>query len=120
MTTHLVEESAVVMSSDKMSNDYSFSRKISCIHQKCQVTKLSNDYSFSGRFSCSHQKCQMTKCQMTIHLVGKSAVVMSSVIMSNNYPFMGWPRLVGSLKLQVSSAEYCDFCRALWQKRLII
>jgi len=30
---------------------------------------------------------------------------------------MGWPRLVGSLKLQVSFAEYILFCRALLQKR---
>ena len=30
---------------------------------------------------------------------------------------MGWLRLVGSFKLQVSFAEYCLFHRALWQKR---
>jgi len=33
---------------------------------------------------------------------------------------MGWPRLVGSLKLQVSFAEYSLFYRALLQKRPII
>ena len=33
---------------------------------------------------------------------------------------MGWLRLVGSLKLQVSFAEYCLFYRALLQKRPII
>ena len=33
---------------------------------------------------------------------------------------MGWLRFVGSLKLQVSFAEYSLFCRALLQKRLII
>jgi len=33
---------------------------------------------------------------------------------------MGWLRLVGSLKLQVSFAEYRLFCRALLQKRPII
>jgi len=33
---------------------------------------------------------------------------------------MGWLRLVGSLKLQVSLAEYRLFCRALLQKRPII
>jgi len=33
---------------------------------------------------------------------------------------MGWLRLVGSLKLQVSSAEYRLFYRALLQKRPII
>ena len=33
---------------------------------------------------------------------------------------MGWLRLVGSLKLQVSSAEYSLFYRALLQKRRII
>jgi len=33
---------------------------------------------------------------------------------------MGWLRLVGSLKLQVSSAEYRLFYRALLQKRRII
>ena len=32
---------------------------------------------------------------------------------------MGWLRLVGSLKLQVSFAEYCLFYRALLQKRPI-
>jgi len=33
---------------------------------------------------------------------------------------MGWLRLVGSLKWQVSFAEYCLFYRALLQKRPII
>jgi len=33
---------------------------------------------------------------------------------------MGWLRLVGSLKLKVSSTEYSLFCRALLQKRPII
>jgi len=33
---------------------------------------------------------------------------------------MGWLRLVGSLKLYVSSAEYRLFCRALLQKRPVI
>jgi len=33
---------------------------------------------------------------------------------------MGWLRLVGSLKLQVSSAEYRPFYRALLQNRPII
>ena len=33
---------------------------------------------------------------------------------------MGWLRLVGSLKLSVSSTEYSLFCRALLQKRPII
>jgi len=33
---------------------------------------------------------------------------------------MGWLRWVGSLKLKVSFAEYCLFCRALLQKRPII
>jgi len=33
---------------------------------------------------------------------------------------MGWLQLVGSIKLQVSSAEYRLFCRALLQKRPII
>jgi len=33
---------------------------------------------------------------------------------------MGWLRLVGALKWQVSFAEYCLFCRALLQKRPII
>jgi len=37
MTAHLVGKSVVEMLNDKMSNDYSFSRKISCSHQKCQV-----------------------------------------------------------------------------------
>jgi len=32
---------------------------------------------------------------------------------------MGWPRLVGSLQLQVSFAEYSLFYRALLQKRPI-
>jgi len=32
----------------------------------------------------------------------------------------GWLRLVGSLKSQVSFAEYCLFYRALWQKRPVI
>ena len=33
---------------------------------------------------------------------------------------MGWLRLVGSIKLQVSFAEYCLFHRGLLQKRPII
>jgi len=33
---------------------------------------------------------------------------------------MGWLRSVGSIKLQVSFAEYCLFYRALLQKRLMI
>jgi len=34
--------------------------------------------------------------------------------------YMGWLRLVGSLKLQVSFAEYSLFYRALLQKRRIV
>jgi len=33
---------------------------------------------------------------------------------------MGWLRLVGSLQLQVSFAEYSFFCRTLLQKRPMI
>ena len=33
---------------------------------------------------------------------------------------MGWPRLVGSLKLRVSFAEYSLFYRAILQKRPVI
>jgi len=33
---------------------------------------------------------------------------------------MGWLRSVGSIKLQVSFAEYRLFYRSLWQKRPII
>ena len=33
---------------------------------------------------------------------------------------MGWLRSVGSIKLYVSFAEYCLFCRALLQKRPMI
>ena len=33
---------------------------------------------------------------------------------------MGWLRSVGSIKSEVSFAEYCLFCRALLQKRPII
>ena len=36
------------------------------------------------------------------------------------HPTMGWLRSVGSIKLQVSFAEYCLLCRALLQKRPII
>ena len=38
----------------------------------------------------------------------------------SKYQHMGWLRLVGSLKLQVSFAEYSLFYRALLQKRPII
>jgi len=41
-------------------------------------------------------------------------------IQSTNPPAMGWLRSVGSIKLQVSFAEYCLFYRALSQKRPII
>ena len=37
-----------------------------------------------------------------------------------NYQFMGWLRLVGSLKSQASFAEHSLFYRALLQKRLLI
>jgi len=33
---------------------------------------------------------------------------------------MGWLRLVGSLKLHISFAEYSLFYRAFWQKRPMI
>ena len=36
------------------------------------------------------------------------------------YPHMGWLRSVGSIKSQVSFAEYSLFCRALLQKRPLI
>jgi len=36
------------------------------------------------------------------------------------YIRMGWLRLVGSIKLQVSFAEYCLFYVALLQKRSIV
>ena len=35
-------------------------------------------------------------------------------------PTMGWLQCAGSIKLYVSFAEYCLFCRALLQKRRII
>jgi len=40
--------------------------------------------------------------------------------MTSATPTMGWLRLVGSLKLQVSFAEYSLFYRALLQKRPIL
>ena len=40
--------------------------------------------------------------------------------MNESYIRMGWLRLVGALKLQVSSAEYRLFYRALLQKRPVI
>jgi len=45
--------------------------------------------------------------------------VMAQLWMSH-VTHMGWLRLVGSLKLYVSFAEYCLFYRALLQKRPII
>jgi len=39
---------------------------------------------------------------------------------TNGISGMGWLRLVGSIKLQVSFAEYCLFFRALLQKRPMI
>jgi len=42
------------------------------------------------------------------------------LIHMSSYSYMGWLRLVGSLKLQVSFAEYGLFYRALLQKRPIV
>ena len=40
--------------------------------------------------------------------------------MSLSIMAIGWLQLVGSIKLQVSFAEYCLCCRALLQKRPVI
>jgi len=42
-----------------------------------------------------------------------------SRIKRDTHPVMGWLRLVGSFKLQVSFAGYCLFYRALLQKRTV-
>ena len=46
--------------------------------------------------------------------------IMHLQVMCMRYICMGWLRLVGSLKIYVSFAEYCLFYRALLQKRPII
>jgi len=43
-----------------------------------------------------------------------------SIHLGGNQSAIGWLRLVGSLKLQVSFAEYSLFYRAFLQKRPII
>jgi len=60
-----------------------------------------------------------------IYIYGVTTI---SRLLTNLYPYvkiyryadMGWLRLVGSLKLQVSFAEYRLYHRALLQKRPII
>ena len=71
------------------------------------------DVTYEDRFLGSH---------MSIHLLKRNVIYVVTFRMSHvNEEFrMGWLRLVGSLKLQVSLAEDRLFYRALLQKRPII
>jgi len=67
----------------------------------------------AGRIGWHHFECMFT-------CVCENAHVFVSVYCWSVFRAMGWLQLVGSLKLQVSFAEYSLFYRALLQKRPII
>jgi len=79
-------------------------------------------YNFSTH--CSTLQHSTTLCNTLRHTATQCNTIQHNVKHCNTLQLdcdsMGWLRLVGSLKLQVSSAEYRLFYRALLQKRPII
>ena len=66
-----------------------------------------------------NELCHILMCQhewVMSHMKKSCRITYECVVL----PRMGWLRIVGSIKLQVSSAEFRLFYRALLQTRLII
>ena len=71
-----------------------------------------------------HKAISITSFSMSVTLPRMPSLSLSlpppNTVRQQNFAGIGWLRLVGSLKLQVSFAEYSLFYRALLQKRSII
>jgi len=66
------------------------------------------NYKEESTFICTHE------------LTHNHTHIRTNTHRARNCSNMAWLRLVGSIKLQVSYAEYSLFCRALLQERPII
>jgi len=83
---------------------------------------------FNGQrdlYACQKRPTSKTiVCGYRYSLLSMSKVICihskKSLRIIHSYAAKGWLRLVGSMKLQVSFAEYSLFCRALLQKRPIV
>jgi len=67
--------------------------------------------------------CARSECVLCVDVMRDvlSVDVSSTLdIQQTGWLVMGWLRSVGLIKLYVSFAEYCLFCRALLQKRPIV
>ena len=82
----------------------------------CGVATISRLLEITGHFCRIWPLLQGSFAKETYNFNGSHPIV---EILESQVA-MGWLRLVGSLKLQVSFAEYPLFYRALLQKRLII
>ena len=64
--------------------------------------------------------CSVLQCVAVCRVKEGAARCWSQLLFYCVHCHLGWPRLVGSIELKVSSAEYRFFYRALSQKRPII
>ena len=89
-----------------------------CVDGCVCVYDRTNVRNFSLCMCVTDEECQSVvhgRCACVSGLIGVRAYDRMNV---RNFSLcMGWLRLVGSFKLQVSFAEYCLFHRALLQKR---
>jgi len=80
----------------------------------CNTLQCTATHRNATQHTATHRNTlQHTRCAMSSQL--SKGIACSRYILA-----MGWLRLVGSIKLQVSFAEYCLLHRALLQKRPII
>ena len=70
--------------------------------------------------SLTHTPCTCSWHSSSVYTSFRSSLSLCLSLTHLTYAPMGWLRLVGSIKLQVSFAEYSLFYRALLQKRRIM
>ena len=99
-----------------------------CVYVRTCLSRRADIQMYVARCISVCQRCtdmQTWHVYTYIYIYGVTTI---SRLLTNLYPYvkiyryadMGWLRLVGSLKLQVSFAEYRLYHRALLQKRPII
>jgi len=105
--------------------EFSFAYEFSFIYE----SSFTYEFFFTGELSFAYEFSFCSLLQMSSVFTYKLFCIyefflnMSSLVyFMIKFPFHVWGclRLVGSLKSQVSFAEYCLFYRALLQKRIII
>ena len=91
-----------------------------CIYTYIYTHRCIHVYICIHIFTYMFRYIHIYKYGIFINTLYSSSEIDPGIPFLHTYIHMGWLRSVGSIKLYVSFAEYCLFCRALLQKRPII